>query len=987
MSGEEVADLYVTFRAVSTPFTEAADKAALAGERFAAVLDKVTASSDRAAVSVGKAAAATNRFATAADKVTAAVDRESAATDKAAAATDRVSVSTDKAAAVSTKAAAASDKAAASTTKATVAIDKNAVSAERGGKIINTAGKDTAIGLGIASVASLKMAGDFDASIRRLITSAGELPQNYQTVSSGILQIARDTGTSAQQLANEGGYVIESAGRHGTEALQVLRAAAEGARMEGADLKPVADAITSTMQDYSISADKAAWTTSKLVAAVGAGKSNFEEFTGALHSVLPAAMGAKIPLDNILAAMSSMTVHGMSAQQSAENLGHAIQHLQTVTGPQAKELALLGIDARQLSDDLRTKGLTGAVQEVAAAIQKNLGPDKTRVILDLQAALSKLPPAVQDLGQKALDGSISWGEYSKATKNLGVEAAGQAAQFATLAKSTHGIGTAQQDGQTVMQTYSSALKAAMGDSTGLNVALMLTGDNLDYTNKAVQAVSNATVDASGNVQGWGEIQDSFNFKLSKMKEALETNAITLGDKLIPKVMAVVDWFERNSGVAKTLAEIVGGMLTVAMAKFAVTAGIDTVKSLMSVVEWVTKATTTTRDLALLTQSGSFFAAFTAGETKVQGVRNALDLAKGSAKGVATEVENVGSSAGKLDGALSGTVGMLTGPWGAAITAAGILLGGLAIKHEETKQKVSDLTDALKQDSGAIGDNTRAKIANMLETDGVLKSAQALGLSLWDVTAAATGDKDAQKTLTDQLEKADISARKNIDSTGGLSKKGQEMEDQIHQVNTAVGKYSDQLNQAGSKMDEDRAKADRLDEALGKLPSNHVTDVQVNTLQAVSALNDLAARMSALRGTTISAGTLRVNFEKNKAQGGIVSRYASGGEIRGFPGGGPVYGPGTSTSDSIPAMLSDGEFVINARSTAIYRPLLEAINSGSSYGGSQFGGSVATSDLDGDTMVINVNIAGSVVSERQLVDTIRTQILQYRGRNPNSGLSY
>jgi hypothetical protein len=39
----------------------------------------------------------------------------------------------------------------------------------------------------------------------------------------------------------------------------------------------------------------------------------------------------------------------------------------------------------------------------------------------------------------------------------------------------------------------------------------------------------------------------------------------------------------------------------------------------------------------------------------------------------------------------------------------------------------------------------------------------------------------------------------------------------------------------------------------------------------------------------------------------------------------VRGPGTSTSDSIPALLSDGEFVVNARSTQIFRPLLSAIN--------------------------------------------------------------
>lgn len=42
-------------------------------------------------------------------------------------------------------------------------------------------------------------------------------------------------------------------------------------------------------------------------------------------------------------------------------------------------------------------------------------------------------------------------------------------------------------------------------------------------------------------------------------------------------------------------------------------------------------------------------------------------------------------------------------------------------------------------------------------------------------------------------------------------------------------------------------------------------------------------------------------------------------------GGYVNGPGTSTSDSIPAMLSNGEFVVNARATSMFPELLETIN--------------------------------------------------------------
>jgi hypothetical protein len=46
------------------------------------------------------------------------------------------------------------------------------------------------------------------------------------------------------------------------------------------------------------------------------------------------------------------------------------------------------------------------------------------------------------------------------------------------------------------------------------------------------------------------------------------------------------------------------------------------------------------------------------------------------------------------------------------------------------------------------------------------------------------------------------------------------------------------------------------------------------------------------------------FIDKKANGGIAS-------IRDFTAGGGVSGPGTGTSDSIPAMLSDGEFVMTA----------------------------------------------------------------------------
>lgn len=61
-------------------------------------------------------------------------------------------------------------------------------------------------------------------------------------------------------------------------------------------------------------------------------------------------------------------------------------------------------------------------------------------------------------------------------------------------------------------------------------------------------------------------------------------------------------------------------------------------------------------------------------------------------------------------------------------------------------------------------------------------------------------------------------------------------------------------------------------------------------------------------------------------------YGNISDALGFAGGGWVSGPGTSTSDSIPARLSDEEYVVRANQAAQHGPLLESINRGAYYPG-------------------------------------------------------
>jgi hypothetical protein len=60
---------------------------------------------------------------------------------------------------------------------------------------------------------------------------------------------------------------------------------------------------------------------------------------------------------------------------------------------------------------------------------------------------------------------------------------------------------------------------------------------------------------------------------------------------------------------------------------------------------------------------------------------------------------------------------------------------------------------------------------------------------------------------------------------------------------------------------------------------------------------------------------------------VAGGMALVGNIGGFAEGGPVSGAGTGTSDSIPAWLSNGEYVMPAAMTAKYRPLLDSMRNG------------------------------------------------------------
>lgn len=117
----------------------------------------------------------------------------------------------------------------------------------------------------------------------------------------------------------------------------------------------------------------------------------------------------------------------------------------------------------------------------------------------------------------------------------------------------------------------------------------------------------------------------------------------------------------------------------------------------------------------------------------------------------------------------------------------------------------------------------------------------------------------------------------------------------------------------------------------------LAEVALNTGQAISAgiASAMATPFPANIGailTTISAVISGIAQAKSAIKSANIptAKFASGGL---------VTGEGTATSDSIPAMLSNGESVMTERATSAYSPILSALNT--SVGGAPIGESTKT----------------------------------------------
>lgn len=229
----------------------------------------------------------------------------------------------------------------------------------------------------------------------------------------------------------------------------------------------------------------------------------------------------------------------------------------------------------------------------------------------------------------------------------------------------------------------------------------------------------------------------------------------------------------------------------------------------------------------------------------------------------------------------------------ALTPAQDKIAGLRVPAE-TAAALSDATNILSKDIGRVG----------FAADGSQMSLELLNGEVNTSTAAG-------RRLDGQLNQVRESL---YDQVSAAAAAGEGQASLRNRVENARSAFINQMQAMGLT----RGEARRLADQYGLIPEKVLTDVRADGGQAKREAREVQRELSNIRDRTVTITTIR---EEQVRRAGIDDNRSRAG----FATGGWVYGPGTPTSDSIPANLSVGEFVVNARAAARHRGLLEDIN--------------------------------------------------------------
>lgn len=216
------------------------------------------------------------------------------------------------------------------------------------------AGAVTAVG-----VATVKMAADFEKSMRNVNSIARLSEKEFAKMSGEVLDLSKTLPQSAKTLA-DGLYDISSSGFAGADGLKVLEAAAKAASAGITTTETSAKGITAVLNAYGLEAEDAAAVSDTMFKTVDKGVISFEELSSTIGDVVGTANLADINFNELSGALAYLTTKGIGAAEATTSLNRLIL---SIIKP-SEELAVVLQEAGFQSGEAAIKqlGLVGVLE-------------------------------------------------------------------------------------------------------------------------------------------------------------------------------------------------------------------------------------------------------------------------------------------------------------------------------------------------------------------------------------------------------------------------------------------------------------------------------------------------------------------------------------------------------------------------------------------------------------------------------------------------
>lgn len=238
------------------------------------------------------------------------------------------------------------------------------------------------------------------------------------------------------------------------------------------------------------------------------------------------------------------------------------------------------------------------------------------------------------------------------------------------------------------------------------------------------------------------------------------------------------------------------------------------------------------------------------KTALGSAQTAFDLFKGSSMSASEQMEAFGTSASKAQLKTAGfkavgssVMSLLGGPWGIALTVAGVALSAFINRQQKAKEAAEQLQSALE--SGSNISETIAGAYQDMSSGGVKLTTwlDKAGISLTDMTSAAMGNEAALKRVNKQIKEID---KPGIGGTAAAAIK-KALKEESKAYDDASKKANEKSKAAKNAVDADGKSASAAKEA-----ASANKDLADSASDASEGIDDLVQALFGLESGNLTA---------------------------------------------------------------------------------------------------------------------------------------